>query len=267
MEERAIFAMGGGGFTMEPNNPLLDDFVLSLARAKRAAHPVPADGLGRHDRADQRLQAPLRRAPLPPRAPLAVPPARPAQAAARAGARTGRDLRGRRLDAQPAGDLARAPPRRDAARRVEPRHRARGPQCGRDVLVPVGASPVRAGRPETIEGLGLLEGSLTVHADGEPERLPVWLAARARRHAAGRLGARRRRGHAVPRPPERPHRELAPGSARRARGRDRGRARAPAPRARAAREPSSDAAIGGFDDAVEELRRVRRMRREAGGRR
>jgi hypothetical protein len=25
-------------------------------------------------------------------------------------------------------------------------------------------------------GLGLLEGSLTVHADGEPERLPVWLA-------------------------------------------------------------------------------------------
>ena len=29
--ERLIFAMGGGGFTMEPNNPLLDDFVLSLA--------------------------------------------------------------------------------------------------------------------------------------------------------------------------------------------------------------------------------------------
>ncbi|MGH2911599.1 MAG: hypothetical protein ACRDJ3_03885, partial [Solirubrobacteraceae bacterium] len=26
-----------------------------------------------------------------------------------------------------------------------------------------------------IEGLGLLKGSLTVHADGEPERLPVWL--------------------------------------------------------------------------------------------
>ena len=23
--------MGGGGFTMEPNNPLLDDFVLGLA--------------------------------------------------------------------------------------------------------------------------------------------------------------------------------------------------------------------------------------------
>jgi dipeptidase E len=30
-ERRAIFAMGGGGFTMEPANPLLDDFVLGLA--------------------------------------------------------------------------------------------------------------------------------------------------------------------------------------------------------------------------------------------
>jgi dipeptidase E len=33
VQERQIFAMGGGGFTMEPNNPLLDDFVLSLADA------------------------------------------------------------------------------------------------------------------------------------------------------------------------------------------------------------------------------------------
>ena len=34
-----------------------------------------------------------------------------------------------------------------------------------------------SGAPETIDGLGVLEGSLSVHADGEPERLPVWLAA------------------------------------------------------------------------------------------
>jgi dipeptidase E len=32
-----------------------------------------------------------------------------------------------------------------------------------------------SGSPEPIAGLGLLAGSLTVHADGEPERLPVWL--------------------------------------------------------------------------------------------
>src|SRR5260221_4792880 len=31
-----IVAMGGGGFSMEPENPLLDDFVLGLARRKPA---------------------------------------------------------------------------------------------------------------------------------------------------------------------------------------------------------------------------------------
>src|ERR671937_2386479 len=29
---RTIFAMGGGGFTMEPVNPVLDEFILGLAR-------------------------------------------------------------------------------------------------------------------------------------------------------------------------------------------------------------------------------------------
>ena len=35
MAERHIVAMGGGGFSMEPRNPMLDDFVLSVARRKR----------------------------------------------------------------------------------------------------------------------------------------------------------------------------------------------------------------------------------------
>ncbi|MFZ0678536.1 Type 1 glutamine amidotransferase-like domain-containing protein [Candidatus Binatus sp.] len=35
MAERHIVAMGGGGFSMEPRNPRLDDFVLSLARRKQ----------------------------------------------------------------------------------------------------------------------------------------------------------------------------------------------------------------------------------------
>lgn len=34
-----------------------------------------------------------------------------------------------------------------------------------------------SGPPEPIAGLGVLPGSLSVHADGEPERLPVWLEA------------------------------------------------------------------------------------------
>src|SRR3984885_3356236 len=33
MEHRRVVAMGGGGFSMEPENPLLDRFVLSLVRA------------------------------------------------------------------------------------------------------------------------------------------------------------------------------------------------------------------------------------------
>lgn len=33
--QRAIVAMGGGGFSMEPDNPLLDEHVLELARAGR----------------------------------------------------------------------------------------------------------------------------------------------------------------------------------------------------------------------------------------
>jgi peptidase E len=32
---RTIFAMGGGGFTAEPRNPLLDDYILSLSPAPR----------------------------------------------------------------------------------------------------------------------------------------------------------------------------------------------------------------------------------------
>lgn len=31
---RTIFAMGGGGFTAEPDNPALDDYILSLARRR-----------------------------------------------------------------------------------------------------------------------------------------------------------------------------------------------------------------------------------------
>lgn len=34
-DERQIVAMGGGGFSMEPDNPLLDDYVLSLTGADR----------------------------------------------------------------------------------------------------------------------------------------------------------------------------------------------------------------------------------------
>jgi len=36
VDERQIVALGGGGFSMEAGNPLLDEYVLDLARARRA---------------------------------------------------------------------------------------------------------------------------------------------------------------------------------------------------------------------------------------
>jgi peptidase E len=46
VDARRIVAMGGGGFSMEPENPLLDDFVLSLARRSqpRVAFVATASG-------------------------------------------------------------------------------------------------------------------------------------------------------------------------------------------------------------------------------
>jgi len=35
VDVRAVVAMGGGGFSMEPENLLLDEFVLTRARASR----------------------------------------------------------------------------------------------------------------------------------------------------------------------------------------------------------------------------------------
>ena len=36
-----ILTMGGGGFSMEPENPLLDDFLLSLANRRRGVGGLP----------------------------------------------------------------------------------------------------------------------------------------------------------------------------------------------------------------------------------
>jgi dipeptidase E len=69
-DRRTIVAMGGGGFQMEPDNPLLDDHVLSLARARsRRERPriclIPtATGDDREVIADfERLFAPPRARP------------------------------------------------------------------------------------------------------------------------------------------------------------------------------------------------------------
>jgi dipeptidase E len=122
-----------------------------------------------------------------------------------------------------------------------------------------------SGPPEPLAGLGLLDGSLTVHADGEPERLPVWLASvrdgtlpggwalddgvgllfaglRLERVVSSRPGAGAQRVDQVA--GELVRSRLTPellGEGR-------------------------QSALGGFDEAVQELRRVHRMHRGLGER-
>ncbi len=174
--ERRIFAMGGGGFTMEPTNPLLDDFVLSLAREAR------------------------------PRV-LFLPTA--------AGDTTGQinafyaRFAGRGCQAEHLSLFRLADARRGLAETVAAANvvyagggsmrnllaiwRAHGvdrllTEAWRRGTVLAGLSAgamcwfeggvTRSdGAPGPLAGLGLLRGSLSVHADGEPERLPAWLAA------------------------------------------------------------------------------------------
>jgi peptidase E len=47
---KRIVAMGGGGYLMEPNNPLLDDFVLSLARGAESRVCLLPTAAGDSDR-------------------------------------------------------------------------------------------------------------------------------------------------------------------------------------------------------------------------
>src|SRR5271166_166979 len=172
--ERRIFAMGGGGFTMDPTNPLLDDFVLSLAgameprvlflgtasgdtttqinafKARFAERTCVAEHLSLFRLSESRR--PLEEIVLGAdivyvgggsmRNMLAIWRAHELDRLLVEAWRSGTVLAG--LSA--------------------------GAMCWFE-----GGITRSSGPPEPIAGLGLLEGSLTVHADGEPERLPVWL--------------------------------------------------------------------------------------------
>jgi dipeptidase E len=175
LEERSIFAMGGGGFTMEPNNPLLDDFVLSLTQAREprvlflptASGDTTAQINAFQARFADRwcipehlslfrlrdLKRPLQEIVLE-------------QDIIYVGGGSMRNLlaiwQAHGLDqllvaAWEAGTVL------------------AGLSAGAMCWFQGGVSR-SSGPPEPLAGLGLLKGSLTVHADGEPERLPVWLS-------------------------------------------------------------------------------------------
>jgi dipeptidase E len=166
--------MGGGGFTMEPGNPLLDDYVLGLtpAREPRILFLPTASGdttaqinafrarFGERTCVAEHLSlfrlADLRR----PLAELVLD-----QDIIYVGGGSMRNLlaiwRAHGLDellirAWRAGTVLAG--------------LSAGAMCWF-----AGGVTRSSGRLEPIAGLGLLHGSLSVHADGEPDRLPVWL--------------------------------------------------------------------------------------------
>jgi dipeptidase E len=174
-DESTLLALGGGGFTMEPTNPLLDDYVLSLSSVKEprilflptASGDTTAQINAFHARFSDRLCVPeylslFRLGEV--KRPLAEIVLE--QDIVYVGGGSMRNLlaiwRAHGLD-----------------RLLEQAWRAgvvlaglsAGAMCWFE-----GGITRSSGPPAPMAGLGLLEGSLTVHADGEPERLPVWLA-------------------------------------------------------------------------------------------
>ncbi|MDP9135797.1 MAG: peptidase E, partial [Actinomycetota bacterium] len=190
-ERRTILALGGGGFTMEPDNPALDDFVLELAAERARSAP---EGVRRHaDAAPRVLFLPTA---------SGDPTGQINAFRARFGGRT--DCEAAHLSLFHLHDSTRT---LEAIVREQDAIYAGGGSMrnllaiwrahGLDellvrawergtVLAGISAGAMcwfeagvtkSSGPPEPIAGLGVLPGSLSVHADGEPERLPVWLDA------------------------------------------------------------------------------------------
>jgi peptidase E len=171
-----ILAMGGGGFTMEPDNPALDDFVLELAGTREprilflpTASGDPAAQISAfHQRFGDRACQPqdlslfrLHGTTKP------VEDVLLEQDVIYVGGGSMRNL----LAIWKAHGLDEV--FREAWRRgIVLVGLSAGAMCWFE-----GGVTRSMGPPEPLAGLGLLPGSLSVHADGEPERLPVWLEA------------------------------------------------------------------------------------------
>lgn len=259
VESRIIFAMGGGGFTMEPTNPLLDDFVLSLADVKepRILFLPTASG-------DTTSQINAFRSRFAERA--CVPDTLSLFHLRETTASLEDIVLSQHIVYVGGGSM----------RNLLALWRAHGLD---DLLVQAwqrgtvlaglsagamcwfqGGITRSSGPPEPIAGLGLLQGSLTVHADGEPERLPAWLAAVRSGELPG--GWALDDGVGLLFRGTQPERAVSsrPGA---------GGQRVDAIAGELVRKrldvellgEGPRAALGGFDEAVEELRRVNRMRR------
>jgi peptidase E len=265
VHERQIFAMGGGGFTMEPNNPLLDDFVLSLADVGEPRILFLPTASGEPTSQINAFRARFaERACVPEHLSLfhLRDSTRPlseivlAQDIVYVGGGSMRNL----LALWHAHGLDRL-----LVRAWQHGTVLAGLSAGAMCWFQGGVTR-SSGPPEPIAGLGLLHGSLTVHADGEPERLPVWLASVRDGTLPG--GWALDDGVGLLFRGERPERAVSsrPGA---------GAQRVDAIAGELLRKrvevellgEGPRAALGGFDEAVHELRRENRMRRSTSRRR
>jgi dipeptidase E len=177
-----IVAMGGGGFSMEPRNPRLDAFVLSLCRGRRPRIAFVPTASGDSPLYAARFLRAFRRHPCRPSVlSLFRPPKEgldafcDAQDAFYVGGGNTRNLlvlwRDRGLDAV-------------LRRRWEEGAVLAGVSAGALCWFEEGLSDsVSPGRLEPLEALGWLRGSFCPHFDGEPGRRP----ALRRLLAAGRM--------------------------------------------------------------------------------
>jgi dipeptidase E len=169
-----IFAMGGGGFTMEPTNPLLDDYLLTLTRSREPRILFLPTASGDTTTQINAFYARFGGRPCVPThlslfrlgdIERSLEETMLEQDIVYVGGGSMRNLlaiwRAHELDhlltsAWQKGTILAG--------------LSAGAMCWFQ-----GGITCSSGAPEPITGLGLLAGSLTVHADGEPERLPVWL--------------------------------------------------------------------------------------------
>jgi len=173
---RTIFAMGGGGFTAEPSNPALDDYILSLARRRepRILFLPTASG-------DPNAQIAAFRGTFGDRA------CRPRHLSLFRLEREQDDLRALIL----AQDIVYVGG--GSMRNLLAIWREHGldrilREAWEDGVVLAGLSAggmcwfehgitCSTGRPAPVRGLGFLPGSFSVHYDGDPTRRPVFLDA------------------------------------------------------------------------------------------
>lgn len=173
---RRIFAMGGGGFTMEPENPALDHFVLTLTAAREPRVLFLPTASGDPEEQVARFHAAYEGTACRPQVlslfrlheqPVALDELIAAQDVVYVGGGSMRNLlaiwREHGLDR-----LLAAAWRRGTV--------LAGLSAGAMCWFAGGVTK-SGGAPAVARGLGLLPHSLSVHRDGDPNRLPVYRAA------------------------------------------------------------------------------------------